>query len=129
MALSCLEICDAACCRDIRIQLTRAEYERLKKGGTELWETWEEGVYRMDGPCSNLRGRKCLARGNIEEQPIICGRFRFLGFGCRDRRQAVPEYVRFYLQGVGGLGFEPGCELRFALTSTAGAWFFTGAEK
>ena len=129
MALSCLEICDAACCRDIRIQLTLAEHEKLKRRGADLWETWEEGVYRMDGPCPNLRGRECLVRGKIEEQPVICRQFKFLGFGCRDRRQTEPEYVRLYLPGEKGLDFKVGRELRFALASTAGAWFFTGVEK
>jgi Fe-S-cluster containining protein len=67
--------CDGACCRSfVAVELTWAEYERLKAIGARRLELSLRGPHRLviDGGCEFLVGGRC---GIYEDRPGLCRRF------------------------------------------------------
>lgn len=127
MALGCLEICNAACCRNLKkIELTIVEYFRLISAGAILWQQNDgENIYRMEGDCPFLLGNRCSVRGT-DLQPQICKIFRFMSFQCRDTRFCNPSLVLIHLANEleADKQFSLKSEFRFAAASSIGKWFW-----
>ncbi|OGC92441.1 hypothetical protein A3D85_00780 [Candidatus Amesbacteria bacterium RIFCSPHIGHO2_02_FULL_47_9] len=120
MKVDCINICHAACCQDIELQLRPDEYERLKAKGAVLRDKRKDGMYELVGPCPNLQGGRCSVHGTLE-QPRNCRIYAFLGYGCLMRRKVRPDLVKLYLQRERKT-ITWSDELKFAALGMVGGW-------
>lgn len=119
----CLEICQAACCQDIDIQLSKDEYQSLLRKGGRVFESWDEGTYKLRGKCPNLIDNRCSVY-KTDEQPKICRQYGFMGYGCRKRRFYHSSLVKFYLPGEleAGQELDLSAELKLLPAFLIGQW-------
>ncbi len=93
---SCGEICRAACCQDIEIELSPKEAAALVAAGAVLYGKHQRDVYRLEGKCPNLTSNNRCGVHGTSEQPSVCKSYSTLGHHCRARRRLRPDLIKSY---------------------------------
>lgn len=126
--LGCLEICHAACCRgdDMRIDISKEEYERLTEDGWKLYGCYPPCDYKRYGPCPRLDGNRCSVRNEPNRRARICSNFPFMSWECRRIRANHPDLVQVYLPGEleGNFRFNLANESKMLIAIGLRGWSF-----